>query len=175
MPVVKLRPSGTPDAMKSEGNDSLDTFIKQAIGKEPPLSFSRTGDNPVQWIQLLHALDQQDLPGWPLLSPLKIQMQKCEKCSREFCSPINYRRHSRVHRRSLNVNKESDKYRDLLRAFCDKLSLDEVKEIVSLKDVTLEMCVMSLQYLRGYFGRAWPSLTLSLSLCVCVGCEGQFL
>ncbi|XP_028117678.1 uncharacterized protein LOC114315278 [Camellia sinensis] len=65
-------------------------------------------------------------------------MQKCEKCSREFCSPINYRRHSRVHRRSLNVNKESDKYRDLLRAFCDKLSLDEVKEIVSLKDVTLE-------------------------------------
>ncbi|KAF5947317.1 hypothetical protein HYC85_013274 [Camellia sinensis] len=113
MPVVKLRPSGTPDAMKSEGNDSLDTFIKQAIGKEPPLSFSRTGDNPVQWIQLLHALDQQDLPGWPLLSPLKIQMQKCEKCSREFCSPINYRRHSR-------------------------LSLDEVKEIVSLKDVTLE-------------------------------------
>lgn len=138
MPVVKLRPSGTPDAMKSEGNDSLDTFIKQAIGKEPPLSFSRTGDNPVQWIQLLHALDQQDLPGWPLLSPLKIQMQKCEKCSREFCSPINYRRHSRVHRRSLNVNKESDKYRDLLRAFCDKLSLDEVKEIVSLKDVTLE-------------------------------------
>lgn len=138
MPVVKLRPSGTPDAMKSEGNDSLDTFIKQAIGKEPPLSFSRTGDNPVQWIQLLHALDQQDLPGWPLLSPLKIQMQKCEKCSREFCSPINYRRHSRVHRRSLNVNKESDKYRDLLGAFWDKLSLDEVKEIVSLKDVTLE-------------------------------------
>ncbi|KAI8007409.1 hypothetical protein LOK49_LG07G00376 [Camellia lanceoleosa] len=137
MPVVKLRPSGTPDAMKSEGNDSLDTFIKQAIGKEPPLSFSRTGDNPVQWIQLLHALDQQDLPGWPLLSPLKIQMQKCEKCSREFCSPINYRRHSRVHR-SLNVNKESDKYRDLLGAFWDKLSLDEVKEIVSLKDVTLE-------------------------------------
>lgn len=138
MPVVKLRPSGTPDAMKSEGNDSLDTFIKQAIGKEPPLSFSRTGDNPVQWIQLLHALDQQDLPGWPLLSPLKIQMHKCEKCSREFCSPINYRRHSRVHRRSLNVNKESDKYRDLLGAFWDKLSLDEVKEIVSLKDVTLE-------------------------------------
>lgn len=138
MPVVKLRPSGTPDAMKSEGNDSLDTFIKQAIGKEPPLSFSRTGDNPVQWIQLLHALDQQDLPGWPLLSPLKIQMQKCDKCSREFCSPINYRRHSRVHRRSLNVNKESDKYRDLLGAFWDKLSLDEVKEIVSLKDVTLE-------------------------------------
>ncbi|THF94952.1 hypothetical protein TEA_010832 [Camellia sinensis var. sinensis] len=51
MPVVKLRPSGTPDAMKSEGNDSLDTFIKQAIGKAPPLSFSRTGDNPVCFIE----------------------------------------------------------------------------------------------------------------------------
>lgn len=46
-----------------------------------------------------------DLPGWPLLTPLKVQLQKCEKCSREFCSPINYRRHIRVHRRSLNVDK----------------------------------------------------------------------
>uniref|UniRef100_A0A5B7ARF1 C2H2-type domain-containing protein n=1 Tax=Davidia involucrata TaxID=16924 RepID=A0A5B7ARF1_DAVIN len=139
MPVAKLRPNSTPDAMKSEeGNDSLDTFIRQAIGKEPYLSFSRTGDSPVQWIQLLHALDQQDLPGWPLLSPLKVQMQKCEKCSRQFCSPINYRRHIRVHRRSLNVDKESHKNRDLLGAFWDKLSLDQSKEIVSFKDVTLE-------------------------------------
>ncbi|KAG5558609.1 hypothetical protein RHGRI_008529 [Rhododendron griersonianum] len=163
MPVAKLRGSSTPDAMKSEeGNDSLDTYVRQAVGKEPFLSFSRTGDSPVQWIQLLHALDQQaDLPGWPLLSPLKIQMQKCDKCSREFCSPINYRRHIRVHRRSLNVDKESHKSRDLLGAFWDKvnifpvamsfpykcdahifgfiqLSLDEVKEVMSFKDVTLE-------------------------------------
>ncbi|XP_058205945.1 uncharacterized protein LOC131319613 isoform X1 [Rhododendron vialii] len=140
MPVAKLRGSSNPDAMKSEeGNDSLDTYVRQAVGKEPFLSFSRTGDSPVQWIQLLHALDQQaDLPGWPLLSPLKIQMQKCDKCSREFCSPINYRRHIRVHRRSLNVDKESHKSRDLLGAFWDKLLLDEVKEVVSFKDVTLE-------------------------------------
>ncbi|KAG1359599.1 hypothetical protein COCNU_08G010450 [Cocos nucifera] len=41
------------------GQDPLDNFIKQAIGKEPFLSFSRAGDSPVQWIQLLHALDQQ--------------------------------------------------------------------------------------------------------------------
>lgn len=60
MPVAKLRGSSTPDAMKSEeGNDSLDTYVRQAVGKEPILSFSRTGDSPVQWIQLLHALDQQ--------------------------------------------------------------------------------------------------------------------
>ncbi|KAK9292755.1 hypothetical protein L1049_020735 [Liquidambar formosana] len=138
MPVAKLRAYSTPDAMKSEGNDSLDTFIRQAIGKEPFLSFSRGGDSPVQWIQLLHALDQQDLPGWPLLSPLKVQMQKCDKCSREFFSPINYRRHIRVHRRSLNFDKDSTKSRNLLGAFWDKLSLDEAKEIVSFKDVTLE-------------------------------------
>ncbi|KAL7003437.1 hypothetical protein U1Q18_004593 [Sarracenia purpurea var. burkii] len=66
-------------------------------------------------------------------------MQKCDKCSWEFCSPINYRRHIRVHRRrSMNVDKESHKSRDLLGAFWDKLSLEEAKEIVSFMDVTLE-------------------------------------
>lgn len=58
MPAAKLFPSGTLNAMKSGGNDSLDTFIRQAIGKEPLLPFSRAADSPVQWIQLLHALDQ---------------------------------------------------------------------------------------------------------------------
>ncbi|GAB4826345.1 hypothetical protein Ancab_009211 [Ancistrocladus abbreviatus] len=141
MPVAKLKTTGTADVMKSEeGNDSLDTFIRQAIGKEPFLSFSRAGDSPVQWIQLLHALDQQDLPGWPLLSPLKLQMQKCEKCSREFCSTINYRRHIRLHRRSLNLDKDSAaKNKDFLQAFWDKLSVDEAMKVVSFKDgVTLE-------------------------------------
>ncbi|KAL2556083.1 C2H2-like zinc finger protein [Forsythia ovata] len=140
MPVAKLNTTGTLNAMKSEeGNDSLDTFIRQTTtGKEPFLSFSRPGESPVQWIQLLHALDQPDLPGWPLLTPLKVQMQKCEKCSREFFSPINYRRHIRVHRRSLNVDKESHKNRDLLAAFWDKLSLEQAKEIVALKDVSVK-------------------------------------
>lgn len=45
-----------------------------------------------------------DLYGWPLLTPLKVQMQKCDKCSQEFCSTVNYRRHIRMHRR-LNVDK----------------------------------------------------------------------
>ncbi|KAJ4954624.1 hypothetical protein NE237_011407 [Protea cynaroides] len=233
MPAAKLRTSCSPDMMMSEqkagkpeeGNDPVDNFIRQAIGKEPFLSFSRAGDSPVQWIQLLHALDQQGtnklskgpkvnntiegkdnhlencngvssysydtngikesvhamqssgvpvkgtksasehlqtlkipeavvafaqaaarangepekyLPGWPLLSPSKVQMQKCEKCSREFCSPINYRRHIRVHRRSLNIDKDSPKNRDILGAFWDKLSSDDAKEIVSFKNVMLE-------------------------------------
>ncbi|XP_043718078.1 uncharacterized protein LOC122666027 [Telopea speciosissima] len=233
MPAAKLRGFSSPDTMMSEqkagkpeeGNDSLDNFIRQAIGKEPFLSFSRAGDSPVQWIQLLHALDQQGtnklskgpkvnntiegkkhhlehcngvssysydpngikesghpikssgvpvegtksasehlqtlkipeavvafaqaaarangepekyLPGWPLLSPSKVQMQKCEKCSREFCSPINYRRHIRVHRRSLNFDKDSPKNRDILGAFWDKLSLEDAIEVVSFKNVMLE-------------------------------------
>lgn len=58
MPIAKLKASNT-DAMKSEeGNDSLDTIIRQ-VAKEPSISVSRAGDSPVPWIQLLHALDQQ--------------------------------------------------------------------------------------------------------------------
>ncbi|KAD0611559.1 hypothetical protein E3N88_43983 [Mikania micrantha] len=139
MPVAKLLGTSTPDAMKSdEGNDSLDTIIRQAVGKEPLYSFSRNGDSPTQWIQLLHTFDQPDLPGWPLLAPMKVQLHKCEKCSREFCSTINYRRHIRVHRRPMNFHKEPQKYRDLLGAFWDKLNYDEAKDIMSFKDVKLE-------------------------------------
>ncbi|XP_009627961.1 uncharacterized protein LOC107832086 isoform X3 [Nicotiana tabacum] len=140
MPVAKLRIGGTSDAMKAEEvNDSLDTFIRHAMGKEPLLSFPRTGEGPVQWIQWLNSLDQPDITGWPFLTPSRVQMQKCEKCSREFFSPINHRRHILVHRRSLNLDKESRKYRDLLAAFWDKLSVDEVKEVVSLQDISLKV------------------------------------
>ncbi|GMI99627.1 hypothetical protein like AT4G25610 [Hibiscus trionum] len=139
MPVAKLKAANSVNVTKPEDpNDSLDTFISQAIGKEPFLPFSRAGDSPVQWIQLLHALDQQDIPCWPLLTPLKVQTQKCDKCSREFCSPLNYRRHIRVHHRLKKLDKDSAKNRDLLAAFWDKLSEDEAKEILSFKDVLLE-------------------------------------
>lgn len=46
-----------------------------------------------------------EFPGWPLFSPLKVQLQKCDKCSREFCSPVNYRRHIRVHHRLKKLDK----------------------------------------------------------------------
>ncbi|XP_044468699.1 uncharacterized protein LOC123198138 isoform X2 [Mangifera indica] len=145
MPVAKLKASNTTDVVKvEEGNESLDTFIKQAIGKESLLSFSRNGDSSVQWIQLLQALDQQELPGWPFLStPMKIQLQKCDKCSQEFCSTINYRRHIRVHHRLKKLDKDSAKNRDLLGAFWDKLSVDEAKEVVSFNDVALEDIVQA--------------------------------
>ncbi|KAK7380329.1 hypothetical protein VNO78_32837 [Psophocarpus tetragonolobus] len=143
MPIAKLKASGTPDVMKTE--DRIDTIIRQAIGKEPFVSFPRASDSPVQWIQLLHALDPQgvsnsfsEFPGWPLLSPLKVQLQKCEKCSREFCSPINYRRHIRVHHRFKKLDKDFTKTRDLLGAYWDKLSLEEAKEVVSFENVVLE-------------------------------------
>ncbi|XP_047938507.1 uncharacterized protein LOC125186202 isoform X2 [Salvia hispanica] len=139
MPATKLCSSGTLNAMKSEvGNDSLDTFIRQAVGKEPLLPLPRTVDSSVPWIQLFQALDQPDLPGWPLMTPVKVQMQRCKKCSREFCSPINYRRHIRVHRRSLNINKDWHKNRDLLAVFWDKLSLEQAKELVSFNDIILK-------------------------------------
>ncbi|KAJ6842959.1 uncharacterized protein M6B38_299440 [Iris pallida] len=233
MSADKLRTYKTPDAMKpeekitktEEGQDTLDNVIRQAVGKDPFLSFSRAGDSPVRWIQLLHALEQQGsdkisrsstvekltegkehpvgicngansfasemngvkesvhslggngnyvkgtkstseqmqslkipeavaafaqaaakangepekyLPGWPLLSPSKVQLQKCSKCSLEFCSAINYRRHMRVHRRALNIVKDSSKTRNLLAAFWDKLSLDEAKELVSFHNETVE-------------------------------------
>ncbi|KHN12149.1 uncharacterized protein LOC114403666 [Glycine soja] len=136
MPVAKLPASGTTDFRKTDdGNDSLDTIIRQAIGKEPLLSFPRAGVSPVQWIQLLNALDQQ---GLPLLSPVKVHLQKCNKCSREFCSPINYRRHIRIQHRLKKLDKDSDKNRDLLGAYWDKLSVEEAKEVVSFKNVMLE-------------------------------------
>ncbi|XP_050224225.1 uncharacterized protein LOC126673938 isoform X2 [Mercurialis annua] len=137
MPVPKLKASHHADVMKlEEGNDALDSVIRQAIGKDSSLSFSRAGNNPVQWFQLLQALDQQQ--GWPLLTPLKVQMQKCDKCSREFCSPINYRRHMRVHHRLKKLDKDTTKNRELLGIFWDKLSDDEAKEILSFQDVALQ-------------------------------------
>ncbi|KAL3755747.1 hypothetical protein ACJRO7_002750 [Eucalyptus globulus] len=136
MSVAKVKTSNALDGMKVEDrNDSLNTFIRQAIGKEPLLSLPRSGDNSFQWIHpLLQALDHQDLPGWPL----KIPMQRCDKCHREFFSSINYKRHVRVHHRLRKLDKDSSKNRDLLGPFWDKLSAEEAKEIVSLKNSTME-------------------------------------
>jgi len=46
-----------------------------------------------------------EYPGWPLLYPLKAPSDKCEKCPQEFCSTINYRRHSPVHHRFKKLDK----------------------------------------------------------------------
>ncbi|KAJ8547604.1 hypothetical protein K7X08_011190 [Anisodus acutangulus] len=134
-----------PDVMKvDEVNESFDIVIRQAMGKEPLLSLPRTGESPVQWIQWLNSIDQ------PVI---QLQMQKCDKCSREFCSPINHKRHIRLHCKSSNSDKVylgghfllfccalmSRKYRDLLGS----LSLDEVKEVVSLQDISLKEIVGS--------------------------------
>ncbi|KAL3653535.1 hypothetical protein CASFOL_003216 [Castilleja foliolosa] len=125
--------------MKSEeGNDSLDTSIRQAVVKDRNLLFTTTPDNPFQWLQAFNVNDHPDLSSWPLLTPVKAQMLKCNKCSQEFCSSINYRRHSRVHSKSLNGNKEFKKHRDLLAAFWDKISLEQANEIISFDVVMLK-------------------------------------
>ncbi|KAF2532468.1 hypothetical protein F2Q70_00033080, partial [Brassica cretica] len=124
------------ELVKQDGNDSLDMLIRRAVGKDPFLSFPRPDNNPVQLFQLLNNLER---PGWPLLAPLKIELQKCEKCTREFCSPVNHRRHSRVHRRPRKPpEKVSSKERDALGEFWDKLSVVDAKEILSLKSLMLE-------------------------------------
>ncbi|GAB2223629.1 hypothetical protein Droror1_Dr00017770 [Drosera rotundifolia] len=140
MPVDRVKTSALGDLMKSEEeNNSIDTCVRQAIGKDLFLSFTRAGDSPVQWFQLFNAFDQPDISGWPLYSPIKVQMRKCDKCSKEFCSTINYRRHTRCHRRSLNPDKDfSAKNREYLQVYWDKLSTDEAVEVLSFKDVNLE-------------------------------------
>ncbi|EPS64917.1 hypothetical protein M569_09863, partial [Genlisea aurea] len=118
---------------------SMYTVIQPDMGLESLIQFSGTRDNHVQWIQLLNALDHQpDLPGWPLITPIKVQMLKCQKCSLEFSSPINYRRHVRIHRRSWKVNKEFHNLRGLLAEFWDKCSLEERKQVISFDDVVLK-------------------------------------
>ncbi|KAJ7571474.1 hypothetical protein O6H91_01G164300 [Diphasiastrum complanatum] len=97
--------------------ESLDNFIRQTMGQEPYAS----------------------LTSWPLLSPSKVQMQKCEKCMLEFCSPINYRRHIRIHRRSLAAdNEDFKKERPNLATFWRKLTPEEASQIFSLKNFKLE-------------------------------------
>ncbi|KAH0941889.1 hypothetical protein HID58_001526 [Brassica napus] len=131
----KKNPLKSMELVKQEGNDSLDMLIRRAVGKDPFLTFHRPENSPVQLFQLLNTLER---PGWPLLAPLKIQLHKCDKCTREFCSPVNFRRHKRMHRPSRKPEMYSGKERDALGAFLDELSAFDAKEILSLKNMMLE-------------------------------------
>ncbi|KAK1283588.1 hypothetical protein QJS10_CPB21g00424 [Acorus calamus] len=207
MSTQKLSISSTLDAMKPEQNagkaenDSLDSLIQRAIGKEQgsseiqnssladdavdekghalgyydrvrsltsdvngvkepflstkakgiPLKGSKSSSEQMQSLKIPEAVvafaqaaakanddPEKYLSSWSLFSSPKVQLQKCEKCSREFCSPINYRRHIRIHRRSPQINKDFPKNRELLASFWDKLSFEATREILSMKDVKLE-------------------------------------
>ncbi|KAG8050246.1 hypothetical protein GUJ93_ZPchr0009g1569 [Zizania palustris] len=94
------------------------------------------------------------LPGWPLFSPPKLELQKCTKCSRQFCSSINYRRHIRVHRPTFKLEKDFLKNRGCVAAFWDKLTMDQAKTILSLADVVLK-------------GVSGPSILTALSAWMC--------
>lgn len=59
MSVIKVKTSNALGGVKLEGNDSSSTFMKQGIGKEPSPSLLRSAEIPVQWVQLLHAFDNQ--------------------------------------------------------------------------------------------------------------------
>ncbi|KAG6546741.1 hypothetical protein Mapa_011930 [Marchantia paleacea] len=78
-----------------------------------------------------------DLPGWPLLSPSKMTLTKCDKCSREFCSSLNYRRHVRVHRKTL-TEKDLSKERSKVAEFWDKLTPEQASVIVNYENMEIE-------------------------------------
>ncbi|KAH9551258.1 hypothetical protein CY35_09G005900 [Sphagnum magellanicum] len=64
-----------------------------------------------------------------------VQLQKCDKCSREFCSPFNYRRHTRMHRRISPLDKEDlNMKRKHITEFWDKLLPEEAQRIISSKN-----------------------------------------
>ncbi|WZZ25802.1 hypothetical protein YC2023_009203 [Brassica napus] len=123
------------ELVKQDGNDSLDMLIRRAVGKDPFLTFHRPENSPVQLFQLLNTLER---PGWPLLAPLKIQLHKCDKCTREFCSPVNFRRHKLYLKIVFAWFQYSAKEKDALGAFWDELSVFDAKEILSLKNMMLE-------------------------------------
>ncbi|KAL3680243.1 hypothetical protein R1sor_023199 [Riccia sorocarpa] len=93
-----------------------------------------------------------DLPGWPLLSPSKIALTKCDKCSREFCSSLNYRRHVRVHRKSLTEKKDLTKERSKVAEFWDKLTPEQASVIVNYENMEIEDLsgTVLLKALAGY-------------------------
>ncbi|CAM6010037.1 unnamed protein product [Sphagnum balticum] len=128
MPLDPNEDLRTQDIAESD-RKSLDMLIRQTIGWEPCMSFTnRPGDKPAA----------QYLPGWPLLSPSKVQLQKCDKCTREFCSSFNHCRHSRMHRRSSHLDKDLSMKRKHIATFWDKLSPEEARHIVSSKNCELE-------------------------------------
>ncbi|GLT35936.1 hypothetical protein SLA2020_103460 [Shorea laevis] len=140
MPAEKPMAVNSQDTiMKSEEpDDCLDIFNRQSISKEPLTPSQRAENSVVEWIQLLKDLGLQDLPGLPFPAPSKVHMQRCDKCSQEFFSPINYRRHIHAHHRMKKADKDSSNIRDPLGAFWDKLSVEKAQEVVSFDNVFLE-------------------------------------
>ncbi|GKV31166.1 hypothetical protein SLEP1_g39890 [Rubroshorea leprosula] len=140
MPAEKPMAVSSQDIiMKSEEpDDFLDIFNRQSIRKESFTPSQRVENSVVEWIQLLKDLGLQDLPGMPFPAPLKVHVQRCDKCSQEFISPINYRRHIHVHHRMKKTDKGSSNIRDPLGAFWDKLSVEKAREVVSFDNVFLE-------------------------------------
>eukprot|EP00250_Pteridium_aquilinum_P017941 c23854_g1_i1 orf=261-1223(+) len=124
----------------SATKDSLDSSVKSGNMFGRGLQTSGDKYQHLKFPEAMVAIAQaaKDLPGWPLMSS-KMQMHKCEKCSQEFCSPLNQRRHMRaIHRRPLNGDKEDlKKKREQIAAFWDKLSSEEACEIVSAKNLSL--------------------------------------
>lgn len=71
--------------------DFIHEYMQIIDRLQKPLSFERIYNNN-------RCTCLADSAGWPLL-PVNVPMQKCEKCNGEYYSPINFRRHMRIHHR----------------------------------------------------------------------------
>lgn len=125
----------------SATKDSLDSSVKS--GNMFGRGLQSSGDKyhqPMKFPEAMVAFAQaaKEIPGWPLMSN-KMQMLKCEKCSQEFCSTLNQRRHMRAtHRRPLNGDKEDlKKKREQIAAFWDKLDAETACELVRAENLLL--------------------------------------
>ncbi|BBN17149.1 protein MpC2H2-1 [Marchantia polymorpha subsp. ruderalis] len=135
----------------AEDNISTDGLTSDVDGlKETPLSGSKgiggLGRGPQHSLKVppgvvaftQAAAKGTDLPGWPLSSPSKMTLTKCDKCSREFCSSLNYRRHVRVHRKTLTEKKDLSKERSKVAEFWDKLTPEQASVIVNYENMEIE-------------------------------------
>lgn len=143
------------DAEDSRWEEVLGSDVKtgNGPGTKAFLHSSMTGSNmsgrglqtfgdrlhSMKFPEAMLALAQAAAKGWPPLSN-KVHMLKCEKCTREFYSPFNQRRHMRTtHRRHLKGDKEdSRKKKGQVAAFWEKLTPGEACEIVSSTNISLE-------------------------------------
>ncbi|KAK8537149.1 hypothetical protein V6N13_042095 [Hibiscus sabdariffa] len=80
-------------------NNSLDTFIgHKALEKNFPFPSQGPGTVRFNGVNCSMPLINKALVNYySYRYPRKVQTPKCDKCSPEFCSPLNYRRHMRVH------------------------------------------------------------------------------
>ncbi|CAM8979475.1 unnamed protein product [Rhodiola kirilowii] len=119
------------------------------MGSNETPSFEWPSQNPVKLSNILNALYPEELPDFPLLTP--VRQFNCTLCPWKFYSTMNVTRHLHIHDQDWSQNgakkrvpfkefwdESSMKKRPSVKEFWDKLSSKAFKDIVSFKDVDLK-------------------------------------